>query len=371
MRLWSKFAALLVLACFTTAYAQSAVCTDMVKQALAKVDTACALTGRNQACYGNFALTVTPRDGVQGFTFQKQGDLADVADVASLQLQQLDLKKQLWGIVLMKIQANLPDTLPGQNVTFLLFGDVKITNAVTASNSSTDAPLNPMQAFYFSTGVGKSDCSAAPSSGILIQTPKGAGKISLRANDADIQLGSTAFLRAQAGDKMTMSVVEGEGVMTADGETVVVPAGTEAQVPLDEDLQADGAPDDPQPYDSAEVDTLPVDLMPNDIEIAPPDENIGDTSGDLTDSNGDSFTDNADNTSGDLTDSNADDPSGDLTGESSDESGDLTDNADDTSNEADMSSEDTSEVDSGQSDENASSSDDSSSDSGSDDSGGE
>ena len=32
----------------------------------------------------------------------------------------------------MKLQANLPDTLPGQNVTFLMFGDVQVTNAVTS-----------------------------------------------------------------------------------------------------------------------------------------------------------------------------------------------------------------------------------------------
>ena len=30
----------------------------------------------------------------------------------------------------MKLQANLPDSLPGQNVTFLMFGDVQIQNAV-------------------------------------------------------------------------------------------------------------------------------------------------------------------------------------------------------------------------------------------------
>ncbi|NOG50271.1 MAG: SH3 domain-containing protein [Chloroflexi bacterium] len=31
---------------------------------------------------------------------------------------------------MMRLQANLPDTLPGQNVTFVLFGDVTIEDAV-------------------------------------------------------------------------------------------------------------------------------------------------------------------------------------------------------------------------------------------------
>ena len=270
MTLWSKFAAVIVVACFTTVYAQPAVCTDLVRQALATVETACAQTGRNQACYGNVALTATPRDGVRSLTFRQQGDVADVADLASLQLQQLDAEQQVWGIVMMKLQANLPDTLPGQNVTFLLFGDVKITNAVTSAPS--EVPLRPMQAFYFSTGISKSNCAEAPDSGILIQTPKGAGKINLRANDVDIQLGSTAYLRAQPAGKMTVSVVEGEGILTSDGKTVIVPAGAQAQVPIDEDLQADGVPDDPEPYEESEVADLPVDLMPEDIEIASPEE---------------------------------------------------------------------------------------------------
>ena len=38
-----------------------------------------------------------------------------------------------WGVSLMQLQANLPDTLPGQNVTVLLFGDVTLQPAL-ASN---------------------------------------------------------------------------------------------------------------------------------------------------------------------------------------------------------------------------------------------
>ncbi len=331
MKLWSKFSALFVLACFTTAYAQTAACSDLVKQALATVDTACAATERNQACYGNFSLTATARDDVQGFQFQKQGDRVDLADLASLQLQPFDLSNKLWGVALMKVQANLPDTLPGQNVTFLLFGDVKITNAVPASGPATADPLKPMQAFYFSTGVGQSNCAAAPTSGILIQTPKGAGKISLRANNADIRLGSTAFLRAQAGGKMTVSVVEGEGEMTADGETVTIPAGTESQVPLDEDLQAEDAPEAAEPYDADDVIDLPVEELPDEIEIAAPDLDVG--TGDGCDESSDELdsSDGCDESSDEL-------DSSDEFGESSDEL-DSSDEFGESSDELDSSDE--------------------------------
>jgi hypothetical protein len=40
------------------------------------------------------------------------------------------LSGDIWGVALMRLQANIPETLPGQNVTFLLFGDVEIRNAV-------------------------------------------------------------------------------------------------------------------------------------------------------------------------------------------------------------------------------------------------
>ncbi len=338
------------MACFSTVAAQGTdVCATYVQQALGTVENACASTGRNQACYGNVSLDATPRPDVQNFVFQKQGDLVNVADVDSLQLKQLDAAKNIWGIALMKIQANLPDTLPGQNVTFLLFGDVKIQNAVAANPTLTtldvtsnnninvrtgpgtsyqvagtlakgqtatadgrnsagswlriqipdsnalgwvsaslvtpasdvsalnvvdasqqEVPLKPMQAFYFSTGIGGTSCAQAPQDGILIQTPQGAGKIDLRANDVDIHLGSTAYLQAQPNDNLTVSIVEGETQVTSNGQTVTVPAGAQVTVPLDANLKANGIPSKPQPYDPALVAPLPVQVLPQQITIAPP-----------------------------------------------------------------------------------------------------
>jgi hypothetical protein len=270
-----KMVYLLVVLCFTTVLAQATDCSAIVKQAMAAVQTSCAATGRNQACYGYVSLEATAREGVPNFTFAKAGDLASVADLASLQLNALDSVKNTWGIVLMKLQANLPDTLPGENVTFLMFGDVQITNAVpsTAStpNVTADATaLQPMQAFYFKTGIGQTHCAGAPADGLLIQTPKGAGQISLRANNVDIQLGSTAYLQAQPGANMSVKVVEGKGHLTAGGKTVVIPAGSGVNIPIDEDLNASGEPSDPEPYDASELGDLPVDYLPDEIEVAPP-----------------------------------------------------------------------------------------------------
>lgn len=286
MRRLQKAAFLLVLLCFVTAAAQDDTCSDIVTQALSAVEETCALTGRNQACYGNFSMQVTLRENAPALRFEQQGDVIDVIDLQTLVLRELNVEENTWGIALMQIQADLPDALPGQNVTFLLFGDVEIENAVdpNAQPAPSGTDLNPMQAFYFRTGVNSAlNCAEAPTDGMLIQTPEGVGEISLRANDVDIRLGSTAFLRAEAGEAMTVSVLEGQAEVTAQGQTVIVPAGAWASVPIDEDLSATDVPGEPQPYSEDELSLLPIELLPDDFEIAPAadDEMIQDVQDDL------------------------------------------------------------------------------------------
>lgn len=355
-------------------------CPAIVQAALTATDQVCSVTGRNQACYGNINLEVVPQEGAT-LNFSKPGDLVDVSSVQSFALSPLDLAGKAWGLALMKLQANLPDTLPGQNVTFLLFGNVEIENATpevstgtsappqqppqtsavtlpatvpimaTVSESMTDATMpkmlnagttltvdgrdstgfmlhvqladgtsgwspaqmisvqgdvntlpvmdliampempnvgntdpatpaavesKPMQAFYFKTGVNDAPCAEAPDSGILIQTPEGAGKINLTMNGVDVQLGSTAYVQAAPGQsdqtELTVNVVEGEGVVTSDGETRVVPAGSRVRVPLQEQdghLIENGVPSEVEPYDAADLVALPVGHLERDITVAP------------------------------------------------------------------------------------------------------
>lgn len=260
-----------VLVAFTTVQAQtatpSATCGAMATQAMTEVENVCSSTGRNQACYGYVSLEATPRDGVANFTFTHQGDIADVADMQSVKLEPLDSASNVWGVLLMKLQASLPDTLPGQNVTFLLFGDVEIQNAV---DPDKDTNLQPMQAFYIRTGITQMDCNQAPSDGVLIQTPQGAGKVSMRANGVDIKLGSTAFFQAQDDGNLSISVLEGESYVRSHGTTVIVPDGSGVQIPIDENLMAESTPSAPEAYDYDFFDDLAVNGLPDDIEIAEP-----------------------------------------------------------------------------------------------------
>ncbi len=109
-------------------------CPDFVMNAVQNINQECANLGRNQVCYGNTAIKAEPQQGIGDFTFNAPGDIVDVAKVHMLQLSALNADDKTWGVALLKIQANLPDTVAGQNVTALLYGDVEIENAAQGAS---------------------------------------------------------------------------------------------------------------------------------------------------------------------------------------------------------------------------------------------
>lgn len=115
-----------VLSFGVTAQDDDSACPTIVEEALVAVSELCAETGRNEACYGNSTLLAVPQPGITDLRFENPGDITDVAKIASLNLSDLDEGVPEWGVAMMRLQANLPDTMPGQNVTFLLFGDVEL-----------------------------------------------------------------------------------------------------------------------------------------------------------------------------------------------------------------------------------------------------
>jgi hypothetical protein len=103
----------------------------------------------------------------------------------------------------------------------------------------------------------------------MIQTPAGAGKINLLANEVEITLGSSAYLQAGEGE-MTVSIIEGEGTVSAFDTTVNLPAGTRSRIPLDENGLASGPPAAAEPYIAADLSALPTVLLPEAITVATP-----------------------------------------------------------------------------------------------------
>jgi len=257
MQFWKKFLfvplTLLLVVGLVTAQDQ---CPTIVQSAVEVLAVDCAGLERNQACYGNGEIVASPQPGAS-LTFEAPGDIDDVANFDSLILSPLDENSGAWGIALLQVQADLPETLPGQNVSVLLFGDVELTNAGEA-----------MEAFYFRSGVGAADCAEAPD-GIVIQTPEGAGTVNMTVNDVQIELGSTAYLTAEPEGLLTFALLEGEAQVTAIDKTVTVEAGQYTQMGMSVDLAPVDTPSEPKDIEgNLELPELPLDALPESQELA-------------------------------------------------------------------------------------------------------
>jgi hypothetical protein len=241
----------------TSAQAQGGRCPQIVARALELVSEACADTNRNQVCYGHIDLTAVPQPTAISFTFQQIGDIARVNDLASLTLKPMNEEAGTWGVALMRLQANIPDTLPGQNVTFVLFGDASILPVQSSSGS-------PMQAFFLRTGIGDAPCAEAPSSGLLVQTPEGVGKVVFNINGVDISMSSTILFRSMTGEEMTVSALEGAAVINIDGTLYPVVAGTWTRMSLGQISVVD-RPILPIAYVNEVLEALPIRLLERPI----------------------------------------------------------------------------------------------------------
>jgi LysM repeat protein len=234
-------------------------CDQLIGNALQTVGNACKSTGRNQACYGNRSVQAEFQSG-QTPTFTKSGDLADLFAVRRLETSALDETAQTWGIALLKAQGTFPDTLPGQNITFLLFGDTSMDG------------INPQaNAVVLRTGIGSPKCAAAPASAALIQSPEGAN-VTLKLNGASVTLGSTLYVTAAQNNELEIATIEGQAVVSAFNATRVVLPGASVGLPLggSDGLQVVGPPSDPRPFDQAEISRAPLSLLDRQVSVPPP-----------------------------------------------------------------------------------------------------
>ncbi|MCB9450506.1 MAG: hypothetical protein H6672_03655 [Anaerolineaceae bacterium] len=227
--------------------AQIDTCPAEVETALDLVAESCDALGRNQACYGHELMQVELRDG--SAPFSTVGDITAAADLLSVHTAPLSLETGDWGIVIFRVQANLPDTLPGQNVTLLFFGDAEV-------RPQPDAPPDfnaPMQAFQLVTGVGDEACRDVPLGGLLVQNPH-EQTVTLLINGFELHLGSTALFTAAHEDKLTITTLEGNVQVVINDTVQDVPAGFTLTVTQDTPPE--------QPEAAPEVMALPAEALP-------------------------------------------------------------------------------------------------------------
>lgn len=122
-------------------------CPAIVLEALETVENACDDLGRNSACYGSNNVQASFYNEVEDDFFTVPGDLTLLEDMETIGTAPLDIENELWGIAVLQVQANVPNTLPGQNVVFVLLGDASLVDDVTADaeipeNDPVDVTIN-------------------------------------------------------------------------------------------------------------------------------------------------------------------------------------------------------------------------------------
>ena len=110
-------------------------CSALVQQALQSIGTNCGGLARNTACYGYNKVGATFSEAVADDFFTKPSDQAVLSTVASLTTAPLDTQLNEWGVAVMSVQANIPDSLPGQAVRFILLGNAQMENVVPPPDS--------------------------------------------------------------------------------------------------------------------------------------------------------------------------------------------------------------------------------------------
>src|SRR5712691_2211233 len=210
-------------------------CQAILAKALSTLENTCSAVSRNTACYGNNNVQVEAANAAN-IKFDTVGDMAPIKGIKTLFTTPLDTSKGTWGLSLLKLQANIPDSLPGQNVLFLVYGDTKLENA-----------SGDMQAFYFSSGLGTPDCKEAPRDGIMVKSPQHT-EVTFTANGAQVTIASTVTLSAASGNSMNIHVMDGHARVTSNGTSKVLQSGQSVSVPLggSNGLTASGAPSEPE-----------------------------------------------------------------------------------------------------------------------------
>jgi hypothetical protein len=195
------FLLFVLLAAGVALYAQT--CPPSVAAAITSIGTACNNLDVNSACYGNFNVQASFAPGFDAGMFDQPSERAPLDAFQSIRTAPYTSTE--WGVAVLKMQANIPNALPGQAVTVLLLGDVQLQSLAGSS------------AFTFTTGVGAPSCAQIPPSSLIVQGPRGL-VVDLTINGANVRLGSTMVLRT---NDRSIQFATLDGRVVINGETII------------------------------------------------------------------------------------------------------------------------------------------------------
>jgi uncharacterized protein YgiM (DUF1202 family) len=125
-----------------TAEVNSEDCPVLVQNALELTRNSCEQVGDNQVCYGHSELDAAARPGFPEFNFDAPGDVEDVIEMQSLSLSAMDTAREVWGVLLMNVQAQVADDAEQADVTFVVFGDTQLSVPSTLIEGIVNANAN-------------------------------------------------------------------------------------------------------------------------------------------------------------------------------------------------------------------------------------
>ncbi len=235
-------------------------CNEIITAALQAVGPVCDATGRNQACYGSNLVNAQLREGAQS-VFQQVGDISALQDIRLITTAPWNETLHTWGVALLRAQVNLPENLPGQNVTFLLYGGAAMND------------ISPrMEAVVINTGFGRATCTDAPPAATLVQAPAGS-VVTMNINGANLIVGSTLYLTAAQNAEMSIGTVDGTVIVEAFGVSRIISEGAQSRLPLGDQggLTVIGPPSPPEPFDARVIlQGAPLDLLPDTVDLPDP-----------------------------------------------------------------------------------------------------
>ncbi len=123
---------------------ENGTCPAVVEQALNALTTNCGGLERNTACYGYNLVNATFSDPQPEGFFSQPSDIASIVSLQSIETTPFNPDDNTWGVAVMNLQANVPNTLPGQSVLFMLVGDTQVENAVAPDEAFL--PSAPVEA---------------------------------------------------------------------------------------------------------------------------------------------------------------------------------------------------------------------------------
>jgi uncharacterized protein YgiM (DUF1202 family) len=111
-------------------------CPAIVEVALQSMGNNCDDLGRNSVCYGYDLVGAEFSEEVNDDFFAQPADIAELGILETIRTSEMNETTSQWGVAVMSLQANIPNSIPGQAVKFVLMGDVEVESAVEPENVS-------------------------------------------------------------------------------------------------------------------------------------------------------------------------------------------------------------------------------------------